>query len=441
MSTTLPVYRDKFPSPTGESFYYVFVLLFWFSALILPRPFLNLHEVPLLSKLRFEDMLVPIWLAYLLVRWRSFRKIAGRFALVAMVLWASYAWTVSLLNAVGRGYPVWAGAAFAAKELEYLLIVGALSVFAARNGKRAMTGIVVASLPVYAVALWQVRNARYLGYYGLAFPFEIDAPATIEAGVISALLFVVLYAVALNARSVRLFGSPFRRLGLYLVVGVTFVMFLLTLSRSGIIGGISAAVLLTARRLLLPGGRAIRVVPALLGLVLGAVVLSGSPLSDKLVSRFVLMFDYAIADRFEGWSAVLAVQLDGFVQDPFAVAAGLGLGSPGFLLPERFHGLTLGVDNQFVRRMFEVGVVGSSLWLLVLLAIGRRTVSCARKSTSSGLFRDLTYGLFCTVLVASLGGEVLQVARIGAVFYGLAGSLLGLSYSASLSEARGSVRS
>ena len=406
--------------------YYIFVFLLWCALFITPRVFFTEEVHSSLTKIRFEDFLIPLWIIYLFPRRRALLKIIGPHIWGIIWLWVLFVFLSTLVNSiVGSGYPLWVGIAFAGKELQYILYFCFFAVFAVRNRKFTIISFILPSLASYPYVLWQIYQSTYRGYYGVALPFEVGIGSSSEVGYVSAILLVFFVSITLNKKKLLADKGKWANLGIYPLIVVAFLTLLLTLSRSNIIGATAALVILilmkTLRKMLNP----LYLVGPLMVVVFVTWLLQQLPPYENLKMRMMLIKDDALPYRILTWKALLDYQFD----NPFAIFAGLGLGSPNFLLPGQYSsGLTLGVDSQFIRRLFEVGILGSFLWFALLVSIGIRILKNAKDTAYHSTFRDLVLGIFMTTFITSFGLEVFQVIRSASIFYALTGILLGLSF-------------
>jgi hypothetical protein len=84
----------------------------------------------------------------------------------------------------------------------------------------------------------------------------------------------------------------------------------------------------------------------------------------------------------------------------------------------RFQSWTMMGDNQYVRNIFELGIIGSTLWILMLGWVGMLLWPFPR------LFW-LYAAVLTGYLLAGFGGEVFQLSRSGPAFWTVVGVLLG----------------
>jgi hypothetical protein len=277
--------------------------------------------------------------------------------------------------------------------------------------------------------LWQLATGEFVGYYGVKILFEGSGAegSPSESGGILALLFVCSFAVLLNRRAVFATENTRNKLFLYPLTGIFFLLLVVTISRSNIIGALVAVGLLALPRLWRGAGHALPLFLALLACGAGAWYLSSTPLYDAVATRFTALGDSALDIRMENWKVLVDYQFQHWAEDPLSIAFGFGLSSPSTLFPSTTSLVTLGVDNQYIRRVFEVGLIGTMIWFRFLASAARKILRNVRGTRFAALFRDAVLGIFAIVLIASGGLEVLQVIRIASVFYALLGVLLGLS--------------
>jgi O-antigen ligase len=409
--------------------YYLFALLLWCGIFMSPR--ISTSDIfGLLARLRFEDFLLPILALYVLVRRNDLRTIVGPAVWQLMGFWVVYILSFTLINLAVCGIPAWVGLAFTGKEIQYLLYFCFFAIFTARNHKWAVYSFIMAVAPLYLNILWQFATGRFAGYYGfVSLPWESSVS---QSGAVLAMLFVFTAAVLLNKPK-----TLAKRLGrtntvFYLAAVVAFAALVLTLSRTSIIAGITAFGALLAIRV---WKVRLNLTPLLvLAAVMGATAWFACkqlPVYDAVMNRFVHLTDSAF-DRMDKCTMVLSHQRN----DLLALLGGFGLGSVNFIIEDfKDFGLILLVDNQFVRRFFELGILGTLLWAALWISIAMRIVAKARGSQHYSLIRDSVLGILVVMLVLSMGMEAFQLVRPASTFHALMGLLLGLSLTKSKSKA------
>lgn len=395
----------------------------------MPRVFSGEDFSGFLSKIRIEDFFAPIWIVYLLRRRKEATGIIGSFMLGMLLWWIFFIIIFTFTNSIVRDYPLWGGIAFAGKEIQFLLYFCFFAVFARRNPKAAILSFTICPVPIFVYALWQCYQGDYnRGYYGIQFPFEVGGFASSEIGAISAILFVSYFVIMMNRKRVLAEMGKFLNAGIYPYTLLAFLVLMLTISKSNIIGALAAVLILTLLRTLQTKFSPLSIALPAIIMIAAFFIIQAIPLYEIILGRFMVLLSYSVPDRMGGWAMLLDYQFRDLFYDPFAVLVGFGLSSPGFLTEGVYYGLNLGVDSQYIRRLFEVGVIGTTIWLGLLLSIGIRIIKNTKGTVYYSFFRDLVIGLYILVIVASFGLELLQVIRIASTFYALMGSLLGLSF-------------
>lgn len=414
--------------------YYIPVLFFWVSVLNLPRLSFIMSSQGTASKLRFDDFFAPFALIYIFMRGKELIILLGKRLSVIMSCWIVFILFLTPINAVAGNYPMWICTIFALKEVQYIVYLCFFIVFAARNPRYAAFSFLIASVPLYAYALFQFLQGRFMGYYGIKFIFEEGKPAPSEIGAIAAFLFICALSVLLNKKKLLKGKKILLNISVYLATITAFLIVVSTLSRSSIIGALGAALFLILVKLV-QGLRnpliMIRAAIIIILIFISILIFQQTSLFEQFCGRFSQLTYKALPGRMYWWQFLINYQFSNPGYNLPSIFFGLGLGSPNVFMGEP-DTLTLGVDNQYVRRLFEVGIIGSLLWFIFLGAIGMKILRNAKNTEYKMFFKDLTFGLLIVTAIASVGLEILQVIRIATNFYALIGSILGLSYAVSM---------
>lgn len=406
-----------------DGLWFALFLAFWGAVLLMPRPFAEEGASGALTRVRYEDFLAPLFVLYLVLKRERVKATLSSWGLAFMAAWAVFAILVSAGNALARGYPISSAIAFAGKEVEYLLFAAGLAVFTMERWRWSLAAVVVPTLAMCAYALAQlVVGAR--GYYGLELPFERGLASPAEAGGVSAAIFVVAFAAAISwPRSTRWgLASRGSLVALAAVAGATAIF---TLSRSNVLGTAAAIAAICTYAGIRSNYRARWAVAAALVIFATALALSFTPLGARLFVRFEHLPSELIY-RVNTWRRLTDYQFVAGIHDPLGIILGLGLGSPSHLVPNSLGSFALGVDDQYVRRIFEVGLVGTSLWLGLLGVLAQRAWT-APSGAHRMFVRTGILGLIAVAAVAGIGIEWLQVARNSATFHALLGILIGFA--------------
>jgi len=406
-------------------------LAFWGVVYAAPRPFW--YDEGLLGRLRVEDLLFPFVLVYVLRNIRHVRAIMGGKLALAMSFWLLWAFLTTSLNAVFRGFPIPITLAFFGKELEFCVFLAAMAIWASVSPRAAAGPLAAMAAVVFAAVTFQVATRRYFGYYGAALPFDMPVPAgsassPSENGSLCAILVAGSFALAVNHRA---WQAPWRWSlpVVYAAVVASIGTVMLVGSRSGLagaFGALASVVLWRAVTLRIRPGTlaAYGVIAAVV-----AVMLAVSGWAEVVAMRLGQgTREKAVAGRTQNWLDIYDSHTRDAESHPWSLVVGLGLASPNLVVPSQMGSMTLHVDNQYVRRVFEVGLGGTALWLVTLGLVARRTFSLSRRTRRRFLLIDAMVGAMTAVAFVGMGLEVLQVARSSTAFHGFWGLLLGTAY-------------
>lgn len=298
--------------------------------------------------------------------------------------------------------PVSLSILFAIKELEFLVFFTLAAYVATKYPRRVITSLTVITA---AAATWLLMELMApTGYYFVGLPLEKGAAQT---GTVFGFLAFFLLLVAQN---VRWLGLTRRLLQLGAVIMMTGL--LLSLSRTALLGFAAACCYF-----LLARPRAILTFAIT---VCGFYVIGYWWYSAEIHAFFELVFGRwsdAIehsADRINKWELLLAYMLD----NPTLLVFGAGFNSPNALVLGRELGNILAVDSAYVRRLFEVGVVGSALYYALVCSIFVAFFR-SRLSRTGGV-------LVVFFVVTGITVEAPQVTQLAGLFYLISGSLIGL---------------
>lgn len=411
--------------------YYILVFLFWVALFLLPRAFFWEESPGTLSKMRFEDLLAPLWIIYLLTRKNELFKIFGLRILGFLCAWGTFVFLFTFVNSIFRGYPILVGFVFAGKELQYILYMSFFAVFAARNTGPVIKVVLIPAILSLVYPLWELCSGEYTGYYGTKFSLEEGIYASSEIGAISAISLLCYFSIMLNKKQLVPYMHKWLRVGIYPLSGIGLLVLASTVSKSSIIAGGVTIVVITFVKALRSRLNPLYLLFPIIIITISFFILQQLPIYEAVEDRFTSLIYYGFPDREESWKGLLNSQVRYFSYDPWAILTGLGLGSPNFLYFEGKSGFSLCTDSQYVRRLFEVGALGSLLWVGLLACIGIRIIKNVKGTQYYSVFSDLVLGIFMTVSIISVGLEVLQLIRVASIFYALMGILLGISFVAS----------
>ena len=386
-------------------------------------------EDGLLYHLHGFDLLALVAVPFILWDHRRIPTVLGEKAGVATLLFLGYALLVSMNMAAYRNYPVWVAVAFAGKEIHVFSLLLFTALYARRHPRAALAGVILPLAALLGFVAWQLVTGDFLGLYGfVGLPGEAG-PSQGGATMGMTLLVSVAYFVFWPAVSGMM---PIRsRLFPLLMVLVSSIGLLLTLSRAGIggaMGGLGMLSALIAVRSFRRGDtRIMRVAAggAVLAVVAATAILTFAPEGLETLERRILEIGSGPSGPGLGRLEKVGMLWDILAADPVALVLGFGMGSPNFVVqPFREFGLMLVVDNQYIRRLFEVGIVGTSLWLLMWATLISRLAP--REHDEESFFLVVLGASLATLMfLMSFTQEIFQVSRVGAMFYVLFGIILG----------------
>lgn len=412
-----------------EKKYYIFVFLFWLLIFVSPRGLLWGDSLVFSTKIRIEDFFIPVWVAYLINRRREVFHIIGSYMIVMIIMWVFFIVIFSFINSTLRDYPLLNGLIFVGKEMQFILYLCFFAVFASRNPKFAIVSFIICTIPIFLYSFWQYYQGDYKGYYGIQFPWEVGGgAASSEIGAIAAILFVTAFVIMLNRERILAEMGHFFNFGIYPITLFALLIVVLTISKSNIIGALAAiSVILLLRVVSKKMGLISIVIPAIV-IIAAFFIIESNPIFQLILGRFMVLLNFSIPDRVGSWQMLISYQFKDMIYDPAAAIVGFGLSSAGFIMGGKYYSLSLGVDNQYVRRLFEVGILGTIIWIVLIASIGKGIINNTKGTVYYTFFKEFVMGLFILLIFASIGLEVLQVIRIASVFYALMGILLGFSF-------------
>jgi O-antigen ligase len=209
---------------------------------------------------------------------------------------------------------------------------------------------------------------------------------------------------------------PQRRVLLYGVVGVIVLSVVSSLSRTGVIALLAvviATLVLPSRIFFARAGRKFAYVLSLVAATIVAVGVGSTALVSRVQSIFTATS--STGDRGAGRTDLWAAAWHGYTDHPL-----LGLGAGNFTP----HALTLlqttpGVDtsrnyittanvvhNGYLEQLTELGPVGLTLWLLILLLSGRYLVRAARRASAA---HDIELERYAVAAAVALLGYAVSV--------------------------------
>ena len=369
-----------------------------------------------LRSVQLIDLALPYLAALVLIHFATISGIIGRRAINAGFVFLLFAGFSSVVGhfvvdgAPGLGV-VGISVLFFVKEIEFLLVLGFAALVAFDHPVIALRTLMAGCV---FLAFWAIKELIFpTGLYYVGLPFE-SGPS--QAGAVYA-TFVFIWGVIV-ARRWPTAGRPFR-------FGVAPAVFLLlvignlaTLSRTGqagLVAGLAAMMLTRARN-----WPVVLIVAPMLFLVYVLAFTDGQSLLNLgFANRWSGAADN-FPDRVVKWVAMFDFQLD----HPLSFFTGAGFNSPNRYVLYQFSnvidlGNVLAVDNGYVRRLFEIGILGTALYFLFL---GRLFLAFWKTR-----YAPLAAGTFVAMATSAMAIESFQVTQTAIAFFLFAGSTLGFA--------------
>lgn len=273
---------------------------------------------------------------------------------------------------------------------------------------------------IYAIglyAVYQLLTAHFSGYYGfIGLPGE-DGPS--QGGQLYAMsgLFFIYLA---NSR-------PHHQLR-YLVVFIAYIGFAIgTISRSTMVG-IGTTMLLfpllvcipDSRRMLSRNMRLMSLGLMTVPITIGALAFSDLKAFLALCYNVYTRLSYVSeggGERLAHWTSFFHIQTNTSL---LSYVTGLGVGS----FQDLYGIKTLAFDSQYLRLIFELGIIGAVIWFWALFSVYRR-IGTLNKSY---LFFALVVS--GPMLVMGFTHEIFYVGKTSATFYIMMGFFTGMAYRA-----------
>jgi hypothetical protein len=261
------------------------------------------------------------------------------------------------------------------KEIQYFLyfvVFFYLSYRSENNSRSILRVVYVCSGATLAWGVIQMLTTMR-GYYGIGL---ISETASSQSGTIF-FLITMFYMYRLNA------VTKYRMLHLALVF-LSVALTLSTVSRTAIMGVVVCILLYAIITVITMRITTKKVIISIYSLAVGiplAYMLIGS-FFDHIIARLSQATDSA-DERQQHWGMYFSRT------DTMGVIFGKGKG----FMQTITGGFTLGADNMYVRQIIEIGYVGLSIWLLIILGILRFCLANWKKFYPESLF----------ILLATLG--------------------------------------
>lgn len=302
---------------------------------------------------------------------------------------------------------------FLVKEIEFLLVLGIAALFAWRNPDATVR---ILGAGCVFLGFWSIKEYfAPSGLYYMGLPFERGPSQT---GAVYALFTFMWVLVAMCRWDGA--GLLFRRVWVPLILVLLIFGNLGSLSRTGQAGLLAGLGIMLAAR---ARSRAVIVllVPIAYLVYLLAFTSTTSLLDAGFANRWTGAADN-FPDRVEKWVEMFYFQRD----HPWTFLTGAGFNSPNPYVLYRFSpvfdlGNVLAVDNGYVRRLFEVGIIGTGLYLLFLFRLAWNAWTTR--------FGSVALGGVISMLTIAIAIESFQVTQTAVAFFLFLGCLLGLAKS------------
>jgi len=296
------------------------------------------------------------------------------------------------------------------KYLEYFLLF-----FLVSNNLKSLRQARVFIYSMILVALLTSIYAwiqHYLGVQRVAAPFQTKASEANIFGGYLLLMIMVITGLLLNLSS--------HKLRIYLAVSLFFGFFalLFTLSRGSWLGALPAFAVLA---ILTRKGKIILFL-AFLFIILSSSFIIPRYVKERVQSTFVQEKEYTVFGRRFGVDESAAARIDswkyGLRKLTKAPLLGYGVGSAVPI-----------VDNQYVRVLIEVGLVGFIAFTWILLVLFRSAMLVLRQFREDNFAMGLTCGFiagFVGLLFHCFSAETFIVIRIMEPFWFLTAIVMAL---------------
>ncbi len=363
----------------------------------------------LFRSLHAVDILCPLLLISCISNIRYAKCASPAYLYVLWVLWIFYSVTLGqtghfLTGLAVSGEYLLVSVLFALKEVEFFVLMTFSAIVAFRYPLFVKK---VVWLMFGGLCLWlPVDLLSPSGYYLLGLPFEKGA---IQTGLVYsfAAIFAVVLLLTFHPETLL------RKLLGWSVVGILTLGMFLSLSRTAVLGFVAAILVLLA---LIRLRRAVMVSIAAITVLCVAAI----SMPDKANSVIDLMFGrWGDVTAHSGYRLAKWLELWAFLcEHPELLLFGAGFGSPNPLVFGYELGHILAVDNAYVRRIFEVGLVGALIYALLLIGI------------SAALFNERLcrcgLAVMCAFAFSGITAETNQITQSGGIAFFLIGILFGL---------------
>lgn len=309
---------------------------------------------------------------------------------------------------------------FFVKEIEFLLVLGLAALFAYRNPTETVR---ILSAACAFLGFWAIKEYfAPSGLYYMGLPFEGGPSQTGAVYALFAFIWLLLAMYRWDSAS-----AFFRQFWAPLILVLLIFGNLGSLSRTGQAGLLAGLGILLATR-----ARSRMVVVLLLPIAYLVYLLAFTSSSSLLDAGFANRWTGAVdnfPDRVIKWVAMFDFQRD----NPWTFLTGAGFNSPNRYVLYKFSGTTdlgnvLAVDNGYVRRLFELGLIGAALYFAFLLRL--------LGSLWSTRYGALAAGAFAAMATTAVAIELFQVTQTAITFFLFAGVALGLARREAITKAQ-----
>ena len=369
-----------------------------------------------LRSVQLIDLALPYLAAIVLFHFATITGIVGRRVINAGFLFLLFAGFSSVVGHFvvdeGPGLSVVGlSVLFFVKEIEFFLVLGFAALVAFDHPVIAWRTLAVACV---FLAVWAIKELIFpTGLYYVGLPFE-GGPS--QAGAVYA-IFVFVWCVIVAYRWAGA-GRVFR----YLIAPTVFALLVAgnlgSLSRTGQAGLLAGlAIMMLARTRNWP--ITLVVVPMMYLVYALAFTDAQSVLDFGIASRWSGAADN-FPDRVVKWVAMIDFQRD----NPLSFFTGCGFNSPNRYVLYQFAnvidlGNVLAVDNGYVRRVFEIGIIGTALYFLFL---GRLFLALWKTR-----FAPFAAGAFVAMATIAVAIESFQVTQTAIAFFLFCGVTFGIA--------------
>ena len=379
--------------------------------------FRSIHFVDLLS--------IPCFI-FCLRYFPKIKKIIGKNLFLSIVTWLIYALIFSAILSpvifLSEQYSYFPSSLFFwVKDFQYILIF-LFAIICSFNNPSFVKNIFLLSF--LFLSLWTIKEIIFpTGLYFLGLPFEAGPS---QSGIIYALMFVLsLNAIydknsLLNIHKIqpKILNVVFRLR--FLLPVLLFFGCLASLSRTGIISLIIPLfifLIFSFVKFIFKLTFSYQTMYLLITISILVLVFIKNGLFDILIPLLTRFGDIAIhlVDRTDKWQELLNEQL----LETYTLIFGFGYNSPNQIVLGKSLGNILAVDNGFVRRLFETGIIGILSYSFFIINIQLR---CNKLNNFKLPFLVIMTFTFSNFLIESV-----QTSQTALLFSLSLGSIIGIA--------------